>query len=106
MAHSRQKRSPEGQQTGSVAGRRQRAQLPKGRKESRVRREDCEPHWTFMLLRSWEVKIVLGGGMVGGLVVFVGRWYRMWRIGGRCVVGVLRSCGGDGGRRDVGSIKS
>ena len=31
-------------------------QLPKGRKESRVRRVEEEPHWPFKAARSWEVK--------------------------------------------------
>lgn len=65
-AHSRQKRwalveveVEEGlvvllvlQATGSRAGRRQRLQLPKGRKESRVRRVEEEPHVPFSWSRS------------------------------------------------------
>lgn len=65
MAHSRQNKSPDGQDTGSTEGRRHSWQEPKGRKESRVRRVACEPHRSLSAFRSYEVKIVFGGGMVG-----------------------------------------
>jgi hypothetical protein len=64
MAHSRQKRSPCGQHTGSTDGRRHSWQDPKGRKESRVRRVACEPHLSLSAFRSYEVKTVFGGGIL------------------------------------------
>lgn len=55
--HSRQKISPlEAHATGSREGWRQRLQLAKGRKESRVRRVDWEPQDDLSWLRSWVVK--------------------------------------------------
>lgn len=72
IAHSRQKRSPWGQQTGSTEGRRQSWQDPKGRKESRVRRVVWEPHRSFSAFLSWEVKTDLGGGMVVVVLAVVG----------------------------------
>jgi hypothetical protein len=63
MAHSRQKRSPCGQHTGSTNGRRHSWQDPKGRKESRVRRVACEPHRSLSAFRSYDVNAVLGGGI-------------------------------------------
>lgn len=55
-AHSRQKTSPFWHDTGSRAGCRQRAQEPKGRKESRVRRAVEEVQAERASSRSWEVK--------------------------------------------------
>lgn len=55
--HSRQKISPlEAHATGSREGCRQRLQLAKGRKESRVRRVAWEPQLDFSWFRSWVVK--------------------------------------------------
>lgn len=49
--HSRQNMSPsEAQAVGSREGCRHRLQEAKGRKESRVRRVDCEPQDDF----SWD----------------------------------------------------
>jgi len=44
------------QATGSEAGRRHSWQEPKGRKDSRFRREDCEPQLLRDSARSWFVK--------------------------------------------------
>jgi hypothetical protein len=44
------------QATGSVAGRRHSWQEPKGRNDSRFRREDCEPQLLRERARSWFVK--------------------------------------------------
>ena len=48
-------RQPE-QATGSEAGRRHSWQEPKGRKDSRFRRDDCEPQLLRERARSWFVK--------------------------------------------------
>lgn len=55
-AHSRQKTSPCGQATASVASFRHSWQEPKGRKESRDRRVDWEPQVFLRRERSCEVK--------------------------------------------------
>lgn len=55
--HSRQNMSPwEAQATAARAGCRHRLQLAKGRKESRVKRVDCEPQVFLRRERSWVVK--------------------------------------------------
>jgi len=55
-AHSRQKMSPRGQETGSRATPRHRPHEPKGRKESRLRRAELVDQLDFASSRSCEVK--------------------------------------------------
>lgn len=55
-AHSRQKMSPRGQATGSLAISRHRPQEPKGRKESRLRRAELAVQLDLARARSWDVK--------------------------------------------------
>lgn len=64
----------EAQATGEREGCRQRLQDAKGRKESRVRRVDCDPQLLLSWERSWVVKkarevLRLPGGelIIGGL---------------------------------------